>query len=179
MENVKEHSFDVCIIAHLLCVIKNEFFGGRLDPGEAVLAALYHDAHESVTGDLPTPIKKFNAEIYRSYKSIESVAAHALIETLPRQLQDDLFNYVTESCDESIQNLVKAADIISAYVKCAEEIKAGNQEFADAMNEIENRLDKIELPEVEYFRKNFLPAVHLTVDELYDSNDTDFLTGDS
>ena len=168
-ENVKEHSFDVCVIAHLLCVIRNEFFGGIIDPGEVVLAALYHDAHESITGDLPTPIKKFNTTINASYKKIESIAANALVNTLPGPLKDDLFNYVTESCDQHIVEIVKAADTISAYVKCIEEIQAGNHEFNDAMGDIENRLNKIELPEVEYFREYFLPAVYLTVDQLYES----------
>ncbi|MGR9115385.1 MAG: 5'-deoxynucleotidase [Gammaproteobacteria bacterium] len=169
IENVKEHSFDVCVIAHLLCVIKNEFFGANIDPGEVVLAALYHDAHESITGDLPTPIKKFNRGIFETYKEIESLASIALVETLPEQLKDDLYNYVTESCDDAIAELVKAADTISAYVKCLEEIQAGNHEFKDALGEIEQRLDQIDLPEVDYFRKQFLPAVYLTVDELYAS----------
>ena len=167
-ENVKEHSFDVCVIAHLLCVIKNELFGGSIDPGETVLAALYHDAHESITGDLPTPIKKFNPDIYGIYKDIESVASLALVETLPEPLKDDLYNYVTGSCDGAITELVKAADTISAYVKCIEEIQAGNQEFKDAMEDIEKRLNNIDLPEVDYFREYFLPAVHLTVDQLYE-----------
>lgn len=167
-ENVKEHSFDVCVIAHLLCVIRNEFFDGLLDPGEVVLAALYHDAHESITGDLPTPIKKFNTEINATYKDIEAIASNALIDTLPEPLKDDLFNYVTESCNEDVAELVKAADTISAYVKCIEEVRAGNQEFRKAMGDVEIRLNKIELPEVEYFREYFLPAVHLTVDELYE-----------
>ncbi len=166
-ENVKEHSFDVCIIAHLLCVIRNEFYGGNLDPGEIVLAALYHDAHESITGDLPTPIKRFNSEIHDSYKAVETIAANALINTLPAPLQDDVYNYVTESCAPEVKALVKAADTISAYVKCAEEIQAGNREFSDALQDIEDRLDLIELPEVDYFRLHFLPAVHLTVDQLY------------
>ncbi|MBU2568892.1 MAG: 5'-deoxynucleotidase [Gammaproteobacteria bacterium] len=166
-ENVKEHSFDVCVIAHLLCTIKNELFGGAIDPGEVVLAALYHDAHESITGDLPTPIKKFNSGILNHYKDIESVASQALVDTLPDALKDDLYNYVTESCEESISELVKAADTISAYVKCVEETRAGNFEFKDAMDDIEIRLNKIDLPEVDYFREHFLPAVHLTVDQLY------------
>lgn len=167
-ENVKEHSFDVCVIAHLLCAIKNEFYGGVIDPGEVVLAALYHDAHESITGDLPTPIKKFNSDIYDTYKGIEAVAANALVDTLPEQLKDDLFNYVTESCDIEVMALVKAADTISAYIKCVEEIQAGNQEFKDAMEDVEKRLNAIDLPEVDYFRKYFLPEVHLTVDQLYE-----------
>ena len=167
-ENVKEHSFDVCVIAHLLCAVKNEFYGGSVDPGEVVLAALYHDAHESITGDLPTPIKKFNSDIYDTYKGIEAVAASALVDTLPEQLKDDLFNYVTESCGFEVRELVKAADTISAYIKCVEEIQAGNQEFKDAMDDIEKRLNAIDLPEVDYFRKYFLPEVHLTVDQLYE-----------
>lgn len=166
-ENVKEHSFDVCVIAHLLCSIRNEFYGGDMDPGEVVLAALYHDAHESLTGDMPTPIKRFNQSIFASYKDIEALAAQALIDTLPVALQDDLFNYVTEACDEDVMRLVKAADTISAYVKCSEEVQAGNAEFHDAMQEIENRLDAISLSEVDFFRRHFLPAVHLTVDQLY------------
>lgn len=170
-ENVKEHSFDVCVIAHLLCAIKNEFFGGSIDPGEVVLAALYHDAHESITGDLPTPIKKFNSGIYDTYKDIEAIASSALIDTLPEQLRDDFFNYVTESCDAHVMELVKAADTISAYIKCVEEIKAGNQEFKDAMKDIDNRLNRIDLPEVDYFREYFLPAVYLTVDELYEDDE--------
>ncbi len=169
-ENVKEHSFDVCVIAHLLCVIKNEFFGGSMDPGEVVLAALYHDAHESITGDLATPVKRFNRGIYDTYKNIEAVASNALVNILPEQLKDDFFNYVTESCDKQVMELVKAADTISAYVKCVEEIQAGNQEFTDAMEDIDNRLNRIKLPEVDYFRENFLPAVHLTVDQLYEAN---------
>lgn len=169
-ENVKEHSFDVCVIAHLLCSIKNEFYQGNIDPGEVVLAALYHDAHESITGDLPTPIKRFNQGIYDSYKAIEHTAACALVETLPTPLQDDVFNYVTESCDDEVMKLVKAADTISAYVKCIEEIRAGNLEFKEALNDIEQRLNTIDLPEVDYFRQYFLPEVHLTVDELYQAN---------
>jgi 5'-deoxynucleotidase len=168
-ENVKEHSFDVCVIAHLLCSIRNEFFAGSMDPGEVVLAALYHDAHESLTGDMPTPIKRFNQSIFASYKDIEALAAQALIDTLPPALQDDLFNYVTEACHDDIMCLVKAADTISAFVKCSEEVQAGNAEFHDAMLEIEARLDAISLPEVDYFRQHFLPAVHLTVDQLYQS----------
>lgn len=173
VENVKEHSFDVCVIAHLLCVIKNEFFGANIDPGEVVLAALYHDAHESITGDLPTPIKKFNRGIFETYKEIESLASVALTETLPQRLQDDLYNYVTESCDASIMELVKAADTISAYIKCHEEIQSGNQEFKDALEDIEQRLNQIALPEVDYFRTHFLPAVYLTVDELYAAQQQD------
>ncbi len=166
-ENVKEHSFDVCIIAHLLCVIRNRYYAGDIDPGEVVLAALYHDAHESVTGDLPTPIKKFNNAIHRTYKDIESVASNALIDALPEPLREDFADYVTESCAEQITELVKAADTISAYVKCVEEIQAGNQEFRDAMQEVEKRLNSIDLPEVDYFREYFLPAVHLSVDQLF------------
>ncbi|MGR9051277.1 MAG: 5'-deoxynucleotidase [Gammaproteobacteria bacterium] len=166
-ENVKEHSFDVCVIAHLLCTIKNEFFGANIDPGEVVLAALYHDAHESITGDLPTPIKKFNRGIFETYKEIEALASVALVDTLPEQLKDDLYNYVTESCGRPVAELVKAADTISAYVKCQEEIRAGNHEFKNALDDIEQRLNNIDLPEVDYFRQHFLPAVYLTVDELY------------
>jgi len=163
-ENVKEHSFDVCVIAHLLCSIRNNYFDGNLQPGDVVLAALYHDAHESITGDLPTPIKKFNRGIYKTYKDIEGIASTALVDTLPNPIKEDLSAYVMEDCDASINALVKAADTLSAYVKCTEEIQAGNQEFKDALDEINVRLNRIDLPEVDFFIKHFLPAVHLTVD---------------
>lgn len=167
-ENVKEHSFDVCVIAHLLCIIKNRLFEGSLDPGEVVLAALYHDSHESITGDLPTPIKKFNRGILSTYKAIEATASDALVNTLPREIQSDFRDYVTESCGEEVTDLIKAADTISAYVKCVEEVQAGNGEFRDAIQAIETRLNQFDRPEVNYFRDTFLPAVHLTVDQLYE-----------
>ncbi len=165
-ENVKEHTFDVCVIAHTLCAIKNAYYDGVLDSGEVVLAALYHDAHESITGDLPTPIKQFNPQILNHYKAIETTAAEAIVKTLPEALQSNFYPYVTETTHPDIKALVKAADIISAYVKCTEEINAGNLEFKDALVGIEKRLDDIDLPEVVYFREHFLPAMHLTVDEL-------------
>lgn len=165
-ENVKEHTFDVCVIAHTLCAIKNTYFKGNIDPGQVVLAALYHDAHESITGDLPTPVKQFNPAIHAHYKKLEAAASDAMISTLPDPLQPAFHAYVTENTKPEIKALVKAFDIISAYVKCNEEIAAGNQEFKDAIKGIEQRLDALAQPEVVYFRENFLPALHLSVDEL-------------
>ncbi len=165
-ENVKEHTFDVCVIAHTLCVIKNTMDHGQIDPGQVVLAALYHDAHESITGDLPTPVKRFNADHLAHYKAIEAKAATALVETLPEPIRDAFDPYVTESMPSEIQSLVKAADIISAYVKCQEEIQAGNDEFKTALEDIQRQLDAVQTSEVQYFREYFLPALHLSVDEL-------------
>ncbi len=165
-ENVKEHTFDVCVIAHTLCVIKNTVYNGELDPGQVVLAALYHDAHESITGDLPTPIKQFNPDHHAQYKAIEATASAAMVATLPDALQSAFHPFVTESTAAEIKALVKAADTISAFVKCTEEINAGNLEFKDALIGIEQRLDTIDLPEVVYFREHFLPALHLSIDEL-------------
>jgi 5'-deoxynucleotidase len=165
-ENVKEHTFDVCVIAHTLCAIKNAYYDGTLDPGEVVLAALYHDAHESITGDLPTPIKQFTPQLHDHYKAIEATASAAIVNTLPDDLQSAFHPFVTETTDADIKALVKAADTISAFVKCTEELNAGNLEFKDALTGIVQRLDTIDLPEVLYFREHFLPALHLSVDEL-------------
>ncbi len=147
-----------------LCL--EEPYNGTLDPGEVVLAALYHDAHESITGDLPTPIKQFTPQLYDHYKAIEAAASTAIVNTLPDQLQPYFHEFVTETTNPDIKALVKAADIISAYVKCTEELNAGNLEFKDAQKGITQRLDAIDLPEVLYFREHFLPALHLSVDEL-------------
>ena len=166
VENVSEHSHMVAILAHALAVLKNERFGGHVDPGEAAVAALYHDAPEILTGDLPTPVKYFNPDIQGAYKQVEAVAADQLLTLLPEELRALYRPYVSETCAPEIHALVKAADKLSAYIKCVEELKAGNLEFREAAATTRAALERNPLPEVQYFMEVFLPAFSLTLDEL-------------
>ena len=165
-ENVSEHSHMVAVLAHALAVLKNERFDGHVDPGEAVISAIYHDAPEILTGDLPTPVKYFNPDIKAAYKQVESVSAEKLLSLLPEELRSIYRPSVSETCAPEIHALVKAADKLSAYIKCLEELKAGNTEFREAAATIRAALDENPLPEVHYFMDTFLPAFSLTLDEL-------------
>lgn len=164
-ENVQEHSHMVAVIAHALAVIRRDMFGGIIDPGEAAVAALYHDAPEILTGDLPTPVKYFNPDIRDAYKKVESVSAEKLLSMLPEQLRPAYAPYLREEPGE-IHDLVKAADKLSAYIKCVEELKAGNLEFKKAAEQTLETLKTSPLPETAYFMEHFLPAFELTLDEL-------------
>lgn len=169
-ENIQEHSHMVAVLAHGLAVIRNRYFGGCVDEGAVALAALYHDASEILTGDLPTPIKYFNPAIRDSYKAIESVAQDKLLSMLPEDLAQD-FEKPLKGCGEDVAELVKAADKLSAYIKCVEEQKAGNNEFCAAAKQIYAALQENPLPEVQYFMEHFLPAFALTLDELNESKE--------
>lgn len=164
-ENIQEHSHMVAVLAHALALIGKRIYGKDTDPDRCAAAALYHDASEIITGDLPTPIKYRNEEIRRSYKEIERSANLRLLELLPEALQGDLEPLLMES-DEQVSPYVKAADKLSAYIKCIEERKAGNNEFRSAEAQILNTLKSSPLPEVGYFIDNFIPAFELTLDEL-------------
>ena len=168
-ENIQEHSHMVAVLAHALAVIRNRYFGGCVDEGAVAVAALYHDASEILTGDLPTPIKYYNPAIRTSYKAIEAVAQDKLLSMLPEELQPD-FEPVLKEADAEIGELVKAADKLSAYIKCVEEQKAGNNEFCAAAKQIYQTLSENSLPEVRFFMEHFLPAFELTLDELNESN---------
>ena len=157
-ENVQEHSHQVAVLAHALALIRNEKFGGQVDPGLVAAAALYHDASEILTGDMPTPIKYDNPAIRTAYKDVEAVAEGKLLRMLPPELQDA---YAPE-----VERLVKAADKLSAHIKCLEELKAGNAEFREAAAQTRKALDAFDLPEVRYFMDTFLPSFSLTLDEL-------------
>jgi 5'-deoxynucleotidase len=165
-ENVSEHSHMVAVLAHALAVLKNQRFGGHVDPGEAAVAALYHDAPEILTGDLPTPVKYFNPAIKDAYKQVEAVSSQRLLSLLPEELREIYRPYVSETCPPEIHALVKAADKLSAYIKCVEELKAGNSEFREAAATTRAALEQNPLPEVQYFMQTFLPAFSLTLDEL-------------
>ena len=164
-ENVQEHSHQVAILAHALAVIRNEKFGGNVDAGQVAVAALYHDASEILTGDMPTPIKYDNPAIRKAYKDVEAVAEQKLLAMLPTELQHAYAPIITGSGGE-IEELVKAADKLSAYIKCVEELKAGNNEFREAAAQTRKALEAYELPEVSYFMETFMDSFSLTLDEL-------------
>lgn len=164
-ENVQEHSHQVAVLAHALAVIRNRLFGGTVDPGAVAVAALYHDASEILTGDMPTPIKYYNPAIRDAYKDVEALAERKLTEMLPPALQEDYRPILTIE-DPAVAALVKAADKLSAYIKCLEELKAGNNEFREAAAQTRQALEGYGLPEVDYFLKTFLESFSLSLDEL-------------
>ena len=166
-ENIQEHSLQVAMIAHGLAIIKNRLFNGQVNPERVVVLALYHDISEVITGDLATPIKNFNPKIKTAYNEIEIVARRKLFRMLPDSLKPEYepFFFPTEA-DREYWTLVKAADKICAYLKCLEELEAGNQEFAKAERAIKADIDQLALPEAEYFMVNFVPSFSLTLDEL-------------
>ena len=165
-ENVQEHSHMVAVLAHTLAVIRRDVLGKPADPGLAAAAALYHDAPEILTGDLPTPIKYYSPDIRDAYKQVEQVSAGKLLDMLPPELRGAYEPLVREDYDPETRALVKAADKLSAYIKCVEELKAGNSEFRQAAEQTLEALKAYGLPEVDYFMEHFLPAFGLTLDEL-------------
>ena len=164
-ENVQEHSHQVAVLAHALALIRNEKFGGHVDPGLVAAAALYHDASEILTGDMPTPIKYDNPDIQTAYKQVEAVAEQKLLKMLPPDLRPAYEDVLTIP-DPDIRALVKAADKLSAYLKCVEEGKAGNAEFKKAREQTWAALQDNPLPALRYFMEHFLPGFDLTLDEL-------------
>ena len=164
-ENVQEHSHQVAVLAHALAVIRNEKFGGEIDAGAVAVAALYHDASEILTGDMPTPIKYFNPEIRQAYKKVEVMAERKLTDMLPEELQEAYAPIISVK-DADVEQLVKVADKLSAYIKCVEELKAGNNEFREAAAQMKKSLEAYELPEVAYFLETFMDSFALTLDEL-------------
>jgi len=166
-ENIQEHSLRVAMIAHALALIRNRLYGGSVNPDRAATLALFHDASEVLTGDLPTPVKYFNPEIRTAYHAIEAVARQKLLDMLPGELRDDYRGVVFgEGADAEHGDLVKAADRLAAYLKCLEEGAAGNREFSRAEKAVRETVDAIDLPEVRYFLKTFVPSFKLTLDEL-------------
>ena len=164
-ENVQEHSHQVAVLAHALAVIRNEKFGGTTDPGQVAVAALYHDASEILTGDMPTPIKYDNPDIRNAYKAVEAVAERKLLGLLPEELQGVYAPILTE-VDPDTARIVKAADKLSAYIKCVEELKAGNLEFREAAAQTRKAVEDYGMPEVDYFLDTFMDSFALTLDEL-------------
>ena len=168
-ENLSEHTLDVAMIAHMLCVIGNVRYGRALDADRAAVIALYHDASEIITGDMPTPVKYKNDELRGAYKDVEREAEEELLATLPDDLRptyEALFAPDGSEDDDYLFALVKAADKLSAYVKCIEERTAGNKEFLSAEVQTRRILEESGLPEVTYFLEHFIPAFEKNLDEL-------------
>ncbi|MDO9215027.1 MAG: 5'-deoxynucleotidase [Methylococcales bacterium] len=166
-ENVMEHSWEVSVIAHTLALIKNRYYDGTVDANAVATAALYHDITEVITGDLPTPIKYHSAEINAAYKQIEQRAEVELLALLPEKLQDDFRALIQrEQIPAAHAELIKAADKISAYLKCQAELKAGNREFETAAEQLALKIAESEQPEVIFFMQVFVPSCKLTLDGL-------------
>lgn len=164
-ENISEHSLRVAMISHALVLIRNTLYGGNANPDRAAALALYHDATEVLTGDLPAPVKYFNPDIEVAYKAIEAKAADSLLAMLPEPLRAAFAAYVKPQ-DEDLKPIVKAADKLCAYLKCLQEIGTGNQEFNRAERSLRAAVDEIDLPEVRYFLEVFVPSFRLPLDDL-------------
>ena len=165
-ENIQEHSHMVAVIAHALGVIRRDVYGIPCNPDQCASVALYHDASEILTGDLPTPIKYNNQEIMAAYHEIEDLASEKLLRMLPPELQSSFEPIMIGDAAKELHPIVKAADKLSAYIKCIEERKAGNNEFLSAEKQTRESLLHSDLPEVKYFMENFIPAFEKTLDEL-------------
>lgn len=165
MENLEEHSYRVAVIAHALAVIGNTYYGGSYDANAVAVAGLFHDCSEIITGDMPTPVKYYNPEIKDAYKRVEEVANDRLLSMLPQEMQPT-YDPLLKETDQAVRRLVKAADRLSAYIKCVEENKVGNREFSKAAESIMDSIRAMDIPEVNYFSDNFLQAYGLTLDEM-------------
>ena len=164
-ENDAEHSLQVAMIAHAIAVIGRDRYGRKTDPEHVLTLAVYHDATEVMTGDLPTPVKYHNDELRSAYHRLEDVSADRLLALLPDDLQPAFSPCLKQEAGYD-RDVVKAADRISAYIKCLEEKRAGNREFDYAAENVRTSLEKISLPEVRDFLRDFLPAYEMTLDEL-------------
>jgi 5'-deoxynucleotidase len=173
-ENVMEHSWEVAVIAHTLALIKNRYFAGQIDANAVATAALYHDVTEVITGDLPTPIKYHSPAILGAYKQIEHQAETELLNLLPDALREDFRSFIQhESLPETHQQIIKAADKISAYLKCQAELKAGNTEFEMAAAQLAKNIHDLQQPEVVFFMQAFAPSCGLTLDGLMQKSDSE------
>ena len=165
-ENIQEHSHQVAVLAHALALIRRDILGlPTPDPDRCAVAALYHDASEILTGDLPTPIKYYNPDIKDAYKQVEKIAANRLLDMLPPQLRKSYETLVLEEEGE-VEVFVKAADKLSAHIKCLEEQKAGNTEFDSAARQTWDSMKQMARPELDWFLENCLPAFALNIDQL-------------
>ena len=164
-ENDAEHSLQVAMIAHAIAIMGRDRYGRQVDPEHVLALGVYHDVSEVITGDMPTPVKYQTDELRRSYKDVERMANERLLSMLPEGLRPAYAPYLSVPADEERQ-ILKAADSISAYLKCLEEKRAGNREFDAAGESIKAALDQIGLPEVQDFIREFIPSFELSLDEL-------------
>jgi 5'-deoxynucleotidase len=166
-ENIQEHSLRVALIAHALAVIRNRLFEGAVSPERVAVAALYHDASEVLTGDLPRPVKYFGPAIEGAYRAIEEGARSQLLAMLPERLRDAYRPFFArDGIPAAESEIVRAADKLCAWIKCLEEVSAGNREFTRAEATLRESVERLALPEVEYFVRTFGPSFRLTLDEL-------------
>lgn len=168
VEDVAQHTMQVAMIAHALCVIENTLYGGKLDANKAAVIALYHEAAEVVTGDLPTPVKYYDADINRAYKNIEHRAEQKLVDTLPDELKAAFSPFVKADKAEPEYVYVKRADKMSALIKCVEELSVGNKEFEKAYDATLKSLSDVPEKSVKYFLDVFIPAYSMSLDSLLD-----------
>ena len=166
-ENIQEHSHQVAVLAHALALIRRDILKLPCpDPDKCAVAALYHDATEILTGDMPTPVKYFNADLKKAYKAAEKSAAEKLINHLPNDMQNEIGDYISPKCDDEYKPFIKAADRLSAVIKCIEERKTGNREFLAAEEAQMKAIQEMNIPAVNVFVDEFLPAYSLSLDEL-------------
>ena len=166
-ENIQEHSHMAAVLAHALCVIDNSYFGGHTDPAHSAELALYHDVGEVIIGDLPTPVKYFNPEIKASYGHVEDIARQKLLSMLPPELEQAYRPLIMAEEESREARYVKAADKLCAYIKCVEELTAGNREFEKAEKAIKKELDSWDdLPALKWFMENCMEGFSKTLDEL-------------
>ena len=166
-ENVMEHSWEVATIAHALAIIKNTYYQGNVDANQIATAALYHDISEVITGDLPTPIKYHSKPITEAYQRIEEEAESELISLLPEELRAAFRECIDAKKQPDVnRQIIKAADTMSAHLKCLAEIRSGNCEFKEAAELTRQKIKSYALPEVNYFMDNFVPACQLPLDSL-------------
>ncbi len=166
-ESLDSHSKEVAVIAHALAIIGNKRFGKTYNPDRAAVLGLYHDAHEIITGDMPTPVKYQNDDILVAFKAVEDSANEKLLGKLPEDLREEFSSLLTgENEDEELLVLIKAADRLSALIKCIDERKAGNTEFKEAEKSTLKRIKKMNVPEADVFLNEFIPAYEQTLDNL-------------
>ncbi len=166
-ETLSEHLYQTAVLAYALAVIENRKFGGNTDPDRVAVMALFHDATEIITGDLPTPIKYHNDDIKKAYKAIEKETENILVDSLPEFMKEDFSPVIKMESDRPEElRILKAADTLSAYIKCMEELKAGNNDFSAAEKSIRKKLDSMDLGSLKYFMDEFLDSFFLPVDSL-------------
>ncbi len=165
-ENIAEHSLETAIVAHSLAIIGNKYFGKNIDANRVAVLAMFHDSTEIITGDLPTPVKYFAPDIREAYKKVEETAANNLLNGVPDKLRDEYEGILKENEEErKLWKYVKAADKISALIKCVEEKRMGNLDFEQAEKATLAHIEELNMEEADYFVENFLPAYSLTLDE--------------
>ena len=165
-ENIQEHSLEVAMVAHNLAALKNEYFGGNLDVNKVAIIAMYHEVSEIFTGDMPTPIKYFDPKLRSLYGEVETLAQEKMLSTLPKRLQAVYKPYIVDAETLPEWPIVKAADTLSAYMKCVNELHAGNDEFKEAHDTILAKLKALDMPEVDMFIEEYVPALSQSLDQL-------------